>query len=68
MLSLLKHVPPSLIGVNPSSTTILEVAPPPTKLAITADNIVVDVIKLILLIYNNFNIVKKVVNEIEKVK
>jgi len=32
------------------------------------DNAVVDVIKLILLIYNNFSIVKKVVNKIERVK
>jgi len=33
-----------------------------------SDNIVVDAIKLILLIYNNFNIVKRVVNKIEMVK
>ena len=32
------------------------------------DNAVVDTIKLILLIYNNFGIVKKVVNKIERVK
>jgi len=32
------------------------------------DNAVVDVIKLILLIYNNFSIVKIVVNKIERVK
>jgi len=32
------------------------------------DNVVIDAIKLILLIYNNFNIVKKVVNKIERVK
>jgi len=32
------------------------------------DNVVVDAIKLILLIYNNFSIVKKVVNKIVKVK
>jgi len=32
------------------------------------DNVVVDAIKLILLIYNNFSIVKKVVSKIEKVK
>jgi len=32
------------------------------------DNTVVDAIKLILLIYNNFNIDKKVVNKIERVK
>jgi len=32
------------------------------------DNAVVDAIKLILLIYNNFSIVKKVVNQIERVK
>jgi len=32
------------------------------------DNVVVDAIKLILLIYNNFSIVKKVVNKIERVK
>jgi len=32
------------------------------------DNAVVDAIKLILLIYNNFNIVKKVVKKIERVK
>jgi len=32
------------------------------------DNTVVDAIKLILLIYNNFSIVKKVVNKIERVK
>jgi len=32
------------------------------------DNAVVDAIKLILLIYNNFSIVKKVVNKIERVK
>jgi len=33
-----------------------------------ADNAVVDAIKLILLIYNNFSIIKKVVNKIERVK
>ena len=32
------------------------------------DNAVVDAIKLILLIYNNFSIIKKVVNKIERVK
>jgi len=32
------------------------------------DNAVVDAIKLILLIYNNFSIVKKVVNKIVRVK
>jgi len=32
------------------------------------DNVVVDAIKLILLIYNNCGIVKKVVNKIERVK
>ena len=32
------------------------------------DNTIVDAFKLILLIYNNFNIVKKVVNKIERVK
>jgi len=32
------------------------------------DNVVIDAIKLILLIYNNFSIVKKVVNKIERVK
>ena len=32
------------------------------------DNVVVDAIKLILLIYNNFSIIKKVVNKIERVK
>ena len=32
------------------------------------DNAVVDAFKLILLIYNNFSIVKKVVNKIERVK
>jgi len=32
------------------------------------DNVVVDAFKLILLIYNNFSIVKKVVNKIERVK
>jgi len=32
------------------------------------DNAVIDVIKLILLISNNFSIVKKVVNKIERVK
>jgi len=32
------------------------------------DNVVVDAIKLILLIYNNFSIVKKVVNKIVRVK
>jgi len=32
------------------------------------DNTVVDAIKLILPIYNNFSIVKKVVNKIERVK
>jgi len=32
------------------------------------DNGVVGMIKLILLTYNNFNIVKKVVNKIERVK
>jgi len=32
------------------------------------DNVVVDAIKLILHIYNNFNIVKIVVNRIERVK
>jgi len=32
------------------------------------DNDVVDAIKLILFIYNNFSIVKKVVNKIERVK
>jgi len=32
------------------------------------DNVVVDAIKLLLLIYNNFSIVKKVVNKIERVK
>jgi len=31
-------------------------------------NVIVDVIKLILLIYYNFIIVKKVVNKIERVK
>jgi len=33
-----------------------------------SDKIVVDAIKLILLIYNNFSIVKKIVNKIERVK
>jgi len=33
-----------------------------------SDNVVVDAIKLILLIYNNFSIVKKVVNKIVRVK
>jgi len=33
-----------------------------------SDNAVVDAIKLILLIYNNFSIVKKIDNKIEKVK
>jgi len=32
------------------------------------DNAVVDAIKLILLIYNNFSIVKIIVNKIERVK
>jgi len=32
------------------------------------DNVVVNAIKLILPIYNNFSIVKKVVNKIERVK
>jgi len=32
------------------------------------DNAVIDAIKLILLIYNNFSIIKKVVNKIERVK
>jgi len=32
------------------------------------DNAVVDAFKLILLIYNNFSIVKKVVNKIVRVK
>jgi len=32
------------------------------------DNVAVDVTKLILLIYNNFSIVKKVANKIERVK
>jgi len=32
------------------------------------DNTVVDAIKLMLLIYNNFSIVKKVVKKIERVK
>jgi len=32
------------------------------------DNAVIDAIKLILFIYNNFSIVKKVVNKIERVK
>ena len=32
------------------------------------DNVVVDMIKLILLFYNNFSIVKKIVNKIERVK
>ena len=32
------------------------------------DNAVIDAFKLILLIYNNFSIVKKVVNKIERVK
>jgi len=32
------------------------------------DNVVVDLIKLILLIHNNFSIVKKVVNKIVRVK
>jgi len=32
------------------------------------DNTVVDAIKLILLFYNNFSIVKKVVNKIDRVK
>jgi len=35
---------------------------------IILDNAVVDAIKLILLIFNNFSIVKKVVNKIERVK
>ena len=35
---------------------------------IDTDNAVVDAIKLILLIYNNFSIVKKVVNKIVRVK
>jgi len=33
-----------------------------------SDNAVVDAIKLILLIYNNFSIIKKVVNKIERVR
>ena len=33
-----------------------------------SDNAVVDAFKLILLIYNNFSIVKKVVNKIVRVK
>jgi len=32
------------------------------------DNVAVDTIKLILLIYNNFSIVKKVANKIERIK
>ena len=32
------------------------------------DNVIVDAVKLILLSYNNFSIVKKVVNKIERVK
>jgi len=37
-------------------------------LKLSADNAVVDAFKLILLIYNNFSIVKKVVNKIVRVK
>jgi len=33
-----------------------------------SDNVIVDTIKLILLIYNNFNVVKKLANKIERVK
>jgi len=35
---------------------------------VTFDNVVVDVFKLILLNYSNFNIAKIVVNKIERVK
>jgi len=36
-------------------------------LVCVSDNAVVEAIKLIPLIYNNFNIVKKVVNQIKRV-
>jgi len=39
-----------------------------TRVLRAGDNAVVDAIKLILLIYNNFSIIKKVVNKIERVK
>ena len=37
-------------------------------LDVKIDNAIVDAIKLILLIYNNFSIVKKVVNKIVRLK
>ena len=38
------------------------------QVVMMTDNAVVDAIKLILLIYNNFSIVKKVVNKIVRVE
>jgi len=47
------------------SKVLIEFKNPSTNMI---DNAVVDAIKLILLIYNNFSIVKIVVNRIERVK
>ena len=38
------------------------------EFGVVSDNAVVDAFKLILFIYNNFSIVKKVVNKIVRVK